>query len=100
MKPAELKSSLIWNCKHRWFKPFKKLVGVHGSGWIGLREFFDPTHHGGLKKIQPITGVQPNPTQPTWIRLGWVKPMGWTIFIIITIIIKLNKNIYLTYHLI
>ena len=53
-------------------------------GWIGLGkgDFFDPTYHGGLKKIQP------NPTQ-----MGRVEPMGWTIFFI-TIIIKLSiKNI-------
>ena len=22
-----------------------------GCAWVGLREFFDPTHHGGSKKI-------------------------------------------------
>ena len=27
--------------------------GVHGSGWVGLKGHFNPTHHGGWKKIQP-----------------------------------------------
>ena len=51
---------------------------VHGSGWVRLRGFFDPTHHSGSKKIQPnpthhISPTQPNPTQPTWVGLNpWV----------------------------
>ena len=68
------------------------LRGMHGSNWVKLREFFDPTHHGGLKKsnpTQPITGVQPNPTQPTWIGLGQVEPMGWAVFIFIIIFLLL-----------
>ena len=43
--------------------------GVHGLGWVGLRGFFDPTHCGGSKKIQP------NPT-----HMGRVEPMGLTNF--------------------
>ena len=39
--------------------------GVHGSGWVGLRGFFDPTHHGGSKKIQPNLTHHISPTQPT-----------------------------------
>ena len=34
------------------------IMGVHGSSWVRLRGFFDPTHHGGSKKFsltQPIT---------------------------------------------
>ena len=57
-----------------------------------MRGFFNPTHHGGLKKsnpTQPITGVQPNPTQPTWIGLGQVEPMGWAVFIFIIIFLLL-----------
>ena len=27
-----------------------KVKGVHGSSWIGLRVFFNPTHHGQVKK--------------------------------------------------
>ena len=61
--------------------------GVHGSGWVGLRGFFDPTHHG-----------EPNPSHkstPTHHGSGQVEPMGWTIFFI-TIIIKLSKKKYIT----
>ena len=53
--------------------------------WIGLREFFDPTDHGGSKKIQPNPTHHISPTQPT----GWVEPIGWTNFIII---IKLSRK--------
>ena len=57
-----------------------------------VKGFFDPTHHGRLKKksnsTQPITGVQPNPH-----GLGWVEPMGLTVFyFFITIIIKLSRK--------
>ena len=62
--------------------------GVHGLDLVGLRRFFDSTHHDGLKKIQPITKVQSNPT-----HMGRVEPMGWTNFIII-IIIKLSRKKY------
>ena len=51
--------------------------GVHGSGWIGLRRFFDLTHHGELKKIQP------NPT-----HVGRVEPMGWTIFFLLLLLLN------------
>ena len=37
--------------------------GVHGSGWVGLRGFFDPTCHGGSKK---------NSTQPNLTHMGRV----------------------------
>ena len=60
--------------------------GVHGLDLVGLRRFFDSTHHDGLKKIQPITKVQSNPT-----HMGRVEPMSWAIFFI-TIIIKLSKK--------
>ena len=53
---------------------------VYQRRLVGLMSVFKPTHHGGLKNTQPITGVQPNPTQPTLIRLGRVRLMGWTIF--------------------
>ena len=29
-------------------------------------KFFQPTHHGRLKKIQPITEVQPNTCELSW----------------------------------
>ena len=37
---------------------------TQGCAWVGLREFFYITHHGGLKKIQP------NPTHIDRVRLG------------------------------
>lgn len=43
-----------------------------------VEEIFDPIHLVGLKKsnsTQLITGV--NPTQPTWITLGWVGLNSW-----------------------
>ena len=48
--------------------------GVHGSGWVGLRRFFDLTHDGELKKIRP------NPTHPTHVgRVEHVKTNKETI---------------------
>ena len=41
--------------------------GVHGSGWVGLRGFFDPTCHGGSKK---------NSTQPNLTHMGRVESIG------------------------
>ena len=35
---------------------------VHGSGWVWLRGFFDPTHHDGLKKIKPNPTHHISPT--------------------------------------
>ena len=61
--------------------------GVHGSDWVRLRRFFDLTHPGGSKKIQP------NPTQPTWVGLGWVEPMGLTIFYLLLNWVEKNINI-------
>ena len=66
--------------------------GVHGSDWVRLRGFFDPTHHGGSKKIQPNPTHHINPTQPTWVGLGRAEPTGLTNFIII--IIKLSRKKY------
>ena len=43
-----------------------------------------PTHH--------ISPTQPNPTHMGRVGLGWVEPMGLTIFIIIIIINKLSKK--------
>ena len=31
-----------------------------------VEKFFQPTHHGRLKKIQPITEVQPNTCGSSW----------------------------------
>ena len=66
--------------------------GLHGLGWIGLRRFFDPTHYGGLKKIQPSPTYYVSPIQLTWVGLNsWV---GQIFFI--TIIIKLSRKKYIT----
>ena len=54
---------------------------VHGSGCVRLMGFFDPTHYGGSKKIQP------NP-----IHMGRVESMGLTNFFFI--IIKLSRKKY------
>ena len=62
--------------------------GVHGSGWVELRGFFDPTHHGESKKIQP------NPTQLTWVKLGQVEPMGLTIFYLLLLNLVEKKYKY------
>ena len=69
-------------------KKYKKHIdrGVHGSGWVELRRFFDLTHHGGSKKIQPNPTHHINPTQPNPTH------MGLTNFIII--IIKLSRKKY------
>ena len=64
---------------------------VHGSDWVGLREFFDLTHYDGLKKIQPNSTHHISPTQPNPTHMGQVEPIGWTIFFI-TIINKLRKK--------
>ena len=66
--------------------------GVHWSGWVKLRGFFDPTYHGGSKKIQPNPTHHISPTQLIWVRLGRVEPMGLTNFFII--IIKLSRKKY------
>ena len=47
--------------------------GVHGSGWVGLRGFFDPTYHGGSKKIQPNLIHHISPTQPNLTHMGRVR---------------------------
>ena len=60
--------------------------------WVKLRGFFDLIHHGESKKIRPNPTHHISPTQPTWVGLGWVKPMGLTNFIII--IIKLSRKKY------
>ena len=55
----------------------QEIRSVHGSGWVRLRGFFDPTHHDGSKK----NSNQPNPSHesnPTHTRR--VEPMGLTNF--------------------
>ena len=79
--------------------PIQKMLSLSLSlsqrcAWVGLRGFFDLTHHGGSKKIQPNL-TQPNPTyhisptQPNPTHMDRVEPMGMKFFIII---IKLSKK--------
>ena len=44
--------------------------GVHGSGWVELRGFFDPTHHDRSKKIQPNPSLKFNPTHMDQVGSG------------------------------
>ena len=50
--------------------------GVHESGWVGLRGFFDPNRHGGSKKIQPNPTYYISPTQPNPTHMGQVEHIG------------------------
>ena len=45
---------------------------VHGSGWVKLRMFFTPTHHGRVEKnsTPPNLSQGSNLTQPKWIGLA------------------------------
>ena len=47
--------------------------GMHGLGWVKLRKFFDPTHHGGSKKIQPNSTYHISSTQPNPYGSGWTN---------------------------
>ena len=51
--------------------------GVHGLGWVRLRGFFDPTHRGGLKNIQPNPNHHISPTQSNPYGSGWVGLNPW-----------------------
>ena len=57
-------------------KHFTPIRSVNVSAWVGLRDLFNPIHHGGLKKFQP------NPiyhrVQPNLRKSGWTH--GWTTF--------------------
>ena len=64
---------------HFYYHRFDSLLSKLGV-CMGRVEIFYPTHHGGSKNIQPNPIHHINPTQPTWVGLGWVKPIGWTIF--------------------
>ena len=50
---------------------------VHGSSWVGLRGFFDLTHYGGSKKIQP-NPTQPNPSHTFNLTQSNPYGSGWT----------------------
>ena len=51
-----------------------------------MRGFFDPIHHGGLKKIQP------NPHESGWVGLN---PRVGLIYLFIIVIIKLGRKKYI-----
>ena len=59
---------------------FGLIIKNKGCAWVGLRGLFDLTHHGGSKKIQPNPTHHIHPTQPTWVRLDRVEPMGLAIY--------------------
>ena len=65
-----------------FYGPINRFVGrgVHGLGWVGLGGFFDPTHHGGFKKIQLNPTHYRGSTQPNPTHIDWVEPMDWTIY--------------------
>ena len=75
--------------------------GVHGTGLVGLREFFDPTHHGESKKIQPnpthhISLTQPNPTHMGWVASGWTHEFDKLLLLLLLLLlnwVKKNVNI-------
>ena len=69
--------------------------GVHGSSWVGLGGFFDPTHHGGFKKIQPNPTHYKGTTQPKPTHIDWVEPMGWTIFFLLLLLLTWAGKIYI-----
>ena len=52
---------------------FVGIRGVHGSGWVGLEDFFDPTQKFGFVGLvtQPNQKLfQPNPLFSGWVRVG------------------------------
>ena len=46
---------------------------------LTLRDFFNLTHYGRLKKIQSNLSQGSNPTNVN--QLNWVELIGWTIFL-------------------
>ena len=57
--------------------------------WVGLRGFFDPTHHDELKKIQPNPTHNISSTQSTWVGLN---PWVWQILLLL-LLNWVEKNI-------
>ena len=41
----------------------------------------------GQKKIQPNPTHHTDPTQPKWVRLGWVEPIGWTNLLLLLLLL-------------
>ena len=68
-------SKVRTSCHGTWASSIVDGRGVHGSGWVGLRRFFNPRW------------VKKNTTQPTWIGLGRVEHMGLTVFIFLLLLL-------------
>ena len=80
---------------HFYYHHFDSLLSKLGV-CMGRVEIFYPTHHGGSKNIQPNLIHHINPTQPTWVGLGWVEPMDWTIFFLLLLLLNWAEKIYHT----
>ena len=50
--------------------------------------FFNPTHHDGLKKIQPNSTHHISPTKPNPTHMVRVEPVGWTTFLLLLLLIN------------
>ena len=55
----------------------------------------DPIHHDESKKIQPNPTHHISPTQPNPTHMGWVKPMDWTILLLLNWVEKKYKYEYI-----
>ena len=88
---------LLWlRCLSLGLSKLPRPRGVHGSGWVGLRGLFDPTHHSGSKKIQPNPSHKSNPTQlnPTQLNphgSGWIH--GFDKLLLLLLLNWVEKNI-------
>ena len=61
---------------------------MHGTGLVELRGFFDPTHHGESKKIQP------NPTHMGRVESGWTHEFDKLLLLLLLLNwVKKNVNI-------
>ena len=58
--------------------------GMHGTGLVELRGFFDPTHHGESNKIQP------NPTHMGRVESGWTHEFGKFLLLLLLLLLLLN----------
>ena len=61
---------------------------MHGSGWGD----FDPTHHGGSKKIQPNPIHHISPTEPNPHGSGWTHVFD-KLLLLLLLLNWVEKNI-------